>query len=273
MYYRELAPSEILEPFVRCLWYLDHDYAQSVHSRERLWASVDPELVIVVEGHYMLGDEARRAPSVFVMGPRTRARTLLAHGPVALVAARFAPWGLSTVLNVTPRELVDRVVPASDVMPAHTDDLRRLGSLTTHRGRADLLDRVLASAATRSPRPDRLVTEAVLLINRRGGQISVADLCKALTVDQRRLERHFATTIGLSPKRVARIAVFNQVRERLVVAGTDDLMRLACELGYADHAHLTRSFREHFGVTPSEFRRDVRELMPLMDADVGFLQA
>jgi AraC family transcriptional regulator len=46
--------------------------------------------------------------------------------------------------------------------------------------------------------------------------------------------------------------------------GEDDLMRLACDLGFAHHSHFSARFRAVFGLTPSEVRRsltgrDVRE--------------
>lgn len=35
-----------------------------------------------------------------------------------------------------------------------------------------------------------------------------------------------------------------------------DLAAIAADLGYTDHAHLTRDFRQVLGFTPSEYRRE-----------------
>jgi AraC family transcriptional regulator len=50
------------------------------------------------------------------------------------------------------------------------------------------------------------------------------------------------------------------LRLRLAIAlerlaeGEDDLMRLACELGFAHHSHFSARFRDVFGLTPSAAR-------------------
>ena len=60
----------------------------------------------------------------------------------------------------------------------------------------------------------------------------MAPLCASLTVGQRRLERHFATAVGLSPKRVIRITAFNHVHHppqlRIHAQHTDIQVRRRC---------------------------------------------
>jgi AraC-like DNA-binding protein len=45
-----------------------------------------------------------------------------------------------------------------------------------------------------------------------------------------------------------------QAADRLQRDPTLDLTSLAQEVGYADHAHLTRDFRAVLGFTPSDYR-------------------
>jgi AraC family transcriptional regulator len=42
------------------------------------------------------------------------------------------------------------------------------------------------------------------------------------------------------------------------VPHTNDLTRLAYDLGFSHHSHLTAAFRRAFGCTPSRFRKAVR---------------
>jgi transcriptional regulator GlxA family with amidase domain len=74
----------------------------------------------------------------------------------------------------------------------------------------------------------------------------------------------------MSPGTLARITRFNRARELLVRDSRADLAVLAAEAGYADHAHLTRTFRERFDLSPSEFRELLREIA---EAGVASVQA
>jgi AraC-like DNA-binding protein len=54
----------------------------------------------------------------------------------------------------------------------------------------------------------------------------------------------------------------NQLRLRraigLIEEGARDLAGLAMQLGYSSHSHFSLAFREAFGCTPAQLRREVR---------------
>src|SRR5215475_75529 len=50
MMYREVQPHPKLRKFIKCFWMLDHDYGNSVHDHERLWADAHTELIFT-SGH------------------------------------------------------------------------------------------------------------------------------------------------------------------------------------------------------------------------------
>jgi AraC-like DNA-binding protein len=73
------------------------------------------------------------------------------------------------------------------------------------------------------------------------------------------------TSLGISPKEFIKIARFQEVLRRLqqirpqsvLQDGPGDipqesLLRIAFELGYYDHAHLTNEFKRYAGIRPSE---------------------
>jgi AraC-like DNA-binding protein len=45
-----------------------------------------------------------------------------------------------------------------------------------------------------------------------------------------------------------------------IAAGEQNLSRLAAELGFADHSHMTRTMREQLGMTPTAIRRHKQTL-------------
>jgi transcriptional regulator GlxA family with amidase domain len=82
----------------------------------------------------------------------------------------------------------------------------------------------------------------------------VAELAARLGVGRRKLERHFAAALGLTPAAAGRMLRLAQVR-LLLRAGTQSVTAIAAETGFADVSHLIRVFREAEGVTPEVWRR------------------
>jgi AraC-like DNA-binding protein len=254
VHYREHPPPPALRPFVRCLWELEHDYGGSTYSRERLWATPYAELLVIRAGRYESG---RTLQGAVFMGPRTRPLTLVADQRVELVAARFEVGGAADLLAVPPSDLVDVVADAADV-----------GAGTSATSLAELagsLHRALDGAT-----PDPVVAAASRILEEWCGRASVAGLARATGTTVRTLQRHFDRSAGMSPGTLARIIRFNRARELLVRDSRVDLAELAAETGYADHAHLTRTFRGSIDLSPREFRELLREIG---EAGVASVQA
>lgn len=83
------------------------------------------------------------------------------------------------------------------------------------------------------------------------GLFPLADL---LGVSPYRLSRAFPRELGVSLTRYRNRIRVGRALDRLE-AGDRELARLAADLGFADQAHLTRTVREHAGMTPAVLRR------------------
>jgi AraC-like DNA-binding protein len=123
----------------------------------------------------------------------------------------------------------------------------------------DQTGRVAAAEAfllARRPAPD----PAVALVNRVVDRIMtdreiarVGDVADRAGVGTRRLQRLFATYVGVSPKWVIRRARLHEAVERLDEGDDLDLGFLARELGYFDQAHFARDFRDAVGRPPTAY--------------------
>jgi hypothetical protein len=71
---------------------------------------------------------------------------------------------------------------------------------------------------------------------------------KTVNMSARSIQRHFATTIGLSPRRVRQIASARKAVELLL--GGMSLAEVAYELDYADLPHMVRMLKRFTGYTP-----------------------
>jgi AraC-like DNA-binding protein len=102
----------------------------------------------------------------------------------------------------------------------------------------------------------RLAERAKALLAPDGQPIGLVSLARQLAVSPAYLSDAFRRAEGVSLVRY-------QLRLRLVRAlaalpHTEDLAALALELGFSSHSHFTTAFRTTLGLTPSQYRRQVR---------------
>jgi AraC-like DNA-binding protein len=184
-------------------------------------------------------------PELVVMGPRTQALYYLGKPGPSCVKVRLQPGRARLLLGRSVRDLVDQVVPLSDLWGAPGQQLARHW--------ADPARFAEALVAGVSSRPadfshSELVREAATLLS----TSDIQDSAKRLHVSERHLRNLFTEGVGVPPKRFARI---NRVRTVLAHARTRPWSELAIEAGYYDHSHMTAEFRSIMGVPPSAFLR------------------
>lgn len=89
-----------------------------------------------------------------------------------------------------------------------------------------------------------------------GERITVADIAGAAGVSPRVITSRFAADLSTSPLDYVRAARLAEAAV-IVAAGTEPLAEIAHRLGFYDHAHFTKLFREAYGVPPSDYRRSL----------------
>jgi AraC-like DNA-binding protein len=158
--------------------------------------------------------------------------------PAAVIGERVAV--LEDVIGPTARELEDRVLSA----PAE-DALRTLGE-------------VLVERRARADPPQSLLRQAAAAVRRSHGRRRISAIAADLSVSPRRLERHFLTHVGMSPKLFSRLVRFDRAVRAMATRGTTSWADFAVSHGYADQAHFINEFREFAGVPPAEFEDESR---------------
>ena len=89
------------------------------------------------------------------------------------------------------------------------------------------------------------------------GPIRVADLAAAAGMSTDRLERAMRRVLGVSPKQY--VLRLRAERAAALLATTDrPIVRIAADCGYYDQSQLTRQFRDHVGMSPSDYRATAR---------------
>ena len=239
--YDERLPLPALAARVRTVW-IQYTGARPVVQRNLPTGGV--------ELHCPIGGMPR------LIGPLTRAKVEVLPPDLTIVGARFWPGAASPLLGVPADELVDRIVPFEDVWGSASDLAARLARAPGPDAALQLLQFDLVRRRTRAAAPDALVAEAVrrLMPWRRTG---ISLLTEDLSISPSQLRRRFLAEVGIGPKTLQRTLRF-QGYLALAQAATHGsrVSDLAAEVGYADHAHLSRECLRLTGLTPRELLGD-----------------
>lgn len=201
-----------------------------------------PALNLVVEQH-----------GVTLSGPTTRASHRDLQGRGWAVGALLRPAAVAALID-DPAALVDatRVVDAPELQAAVT---AAMATGDGHRERAVavfsqwLVDRVgpLDDAA-------RQANALVEVLGGEGAALTPAEAATRLAVSVRTLQRLAHRYVGVSPAAIIRRRRLQEAAQSVRDDPGADLASIAAELGYADHAHLTRDFQGVLGLAPRTYR-------------------
>ncbi len=105
--------------------------------------------------------------------------------------------------------------------------------------------------------PDRRVRAACALIDERlDDELSLTVLAGAVGLSSYHFLRTFRAAVGTTPKRYILNRRLDRARERLALTSAT-ISRIASDLAFASASHLASSFRERFGLSPTEYRRSL----------------
>lgn len=103
-----------------------------------------------------------------------------------------------------------------------------------------------------------LFEEAVRVLDSSKGRESIDDICRALQINYKWLERYFRKYLGITPKEYGRLQRFTHAFFEVQHADTVDIPDIALRYGYYDQSHFTKEFRRFTGRSPGEYSHTYR---------------
>ncbi|PSL18045.1 GlxA family transcriptional regulator [Shimia abyssi] len=104
--------------------------------------------------------------------------------------------------------------------------------------------------------PPRVAKAIALFSENLATAISVSDIAGQIGMSPRQLERAFKDATGQSPALYYRHLRLRAARQQVVYTG-DSIQEIAHAVGYGSAATLSRYYRDAFGLTPQEERRNI----------------
>ncbi len=253
MYYKEFSPIAALRPYVR-------PYLHVWVSRKRFQAPADgcASMMISTGDPFVLGFENGRSETVSgcrILGPSTRWSFTWHAGETNLIIVKFMPGQLSRFFPVPATELTNGSTGLESLWGKSGRELeQRLISQTTIPEITRLLDEVLLSRLSSHPSPyDERIPTILNYISSCQGRVLVEDIADKFALSRRQLERLFAFSIGLPPKRICRISRFLSSVSSVPSRERFDWAELAYAHAYSDQAHFIRECKFFTGYSPISY--------------------
>lgn len=187
-----------------------------------------------------------------VVGPHTFAGTSLRFsGYVDSFAVFLQPTALWTLFSVPVSAVMEAQYSANDVLGRSVLGLwQRLGETPNFAERCHIAEGFLFAQIAQE-RPSTMATKAASALDRSGGRETVGSLASHFTVSTRQLERVFASEVGISPKRYARVTRFQAALDAKVRSPNRSWLDISTSTGYYDQMHLVHDFRSFAGFSPA----------------------
>ena len=255
--YRGRVPAAPLDLFIDDIYVLS---GEPTHRRLNVPPMPSAHLFINLAEPVTLVDSLRPSvPTVFTdawfMGVWTRRFEIEFDARVRVVGVHFKPWGLSPFVRVPSHEVRDRWIPAEAQWDASSPRLReRLGSAATPAIALQILEAELRSQLVAAPpRGLELVNHTAVRLERSWGALPISSLADGAGISGNHLATQYASHVGVTPKRLARIYRFARLILSVDARHPVDWPVLAQTAGFFDQAHLSKEFKEFTGQTPTDY--------------------
>ena len=269
-------PEGELAQFVNSIWYAR---GQITYRRERIAPTGS------TVGGIVLGAPIRQTPNDgkgeafeatlgFLIGPHDRPIVNEPIGVTHCVGIVTAPAGCRAVFGLDPAPIRGRIVDLLAVWSPGVSLRRQLLSLgeagSDPAKMLDLVEAVVGAGLDTAVRGQRRCAIAAASLEA-DPTCSIAALARTLGLSHGHLDREFTRIVGLSPRAFSRTVRVSALLERLDVHGQIDWTAHAAALGWFDQAHLIRDFKQHTGVTPTQYQAAQRRLYEPGEEAPGFV--
>ncbi|UZR98441.1 helix-turn-helix domain-containing protein [Chondrinema litorale] len=231
-------------------------------NRYRLFSNGNCGLVFTLNNNYILVNNVI-IPHAALFGQFDSFVDLeFSKGTKALVIV-FQPYGLYYFSKIPTSEVKNSIVEAKDVLGKHLIELHEIiASSKSILNIINLLNKHFLELLP-PPKEKILIDQIVYDIIHSKGEYTIGDIINNYAIHEKKLQRLFSQTIGLSPKKFLKIARLHYFIDLL--KNTENLTANAYLAGFYDQSHLVKDFKALTGITPKEYLRSSKLAVNLIE--------
>jgi AraC-like DNA-binding protein len=189
----------------------------------------------------------------FLTGPNDSiCRVKLFNGLHKLIV-HFKPGGLFKIFHFPTSQFNNRSWDAEEIGGKKIAEIAGLLKKSKLTRNIEILDTYLIEQLQGQKKMARNIDEAIELIEKSKGNISLRELELATFTTKRTLERRFLEQVGLYPKAFSRLVRFNSVIRFIESNLNVKWRQLADAFGYYDQSHFIHEFKAFTGSLPQEY--------------------
>jgi AraC-like DNA-binding protein len=234
-------PSSDLAPWLEVHWSVHWDLPSGEQFEQEVLPH--PSVQLAFEAH-----------CATVHGIGTRRFVARLEGTGRVLGVKFLPGAFPAFSARPMADLVDRVLPASEVFGERAREIAR--RVVDEADESHAIEQIEGFLRELSPRRDdntALVNELVVFVRGERSVTRSEALARHAGMSLRSLQRLFERYVGLGPKWVICRARIQEAAERVAAGQAVDWTAFAVELGYHDQAHLIHDFKAQVGFTPAVY--------------------
>lgn len=241
----QITPAPSLQAYIKHYLFLK---TTSITGTNRLRFFADGNTGIVFSTQLMNATGA--LPGALVYGQMNSFQDLYCAMPAEMMVVVLQPFGLYHLFNIPPSEIGQQGIALKELFGKEADLLfEQVINANNISKKIAVFETVIKKLITNALPAD--IEKIVGHISAEKGQLNMAALSAYTGWHERKLERCFATHIGISPKKYTDIVRLQSFIKQLKTSR--NLTAASHAAGYYDQPHLIRTFRKHTGLTPSQY--------------------
>lgn len=250
MEYNEYTPHRLLQSWIECYWCIRSSRPSPVF--RPIFPDGCTDLIFNLASPLLAGNPhpVRNTAKGFIVGNMTRPLWSKNEHQTLLIGIRFHPGGIKRIVKEPLHHFTDKNISIDDLDDRSLSRLRDQidkGMLTNW---IKSLDHFFLNFTIAAGRPTSF-DHSLSIIRTSKGAVPVNKIARQAGISVKQMERKFMENVGVGPKQLSQILRFRETISLL--NSTPDLLSLSLQLGYSDHAHLTKSFKAYAGMTPTEY--------------------